>query len=226
MNLGVYGQILRRFGVWAVVHGVALAILGKLVKSQLLVVYVLDEKGESTVPEGIEVHRLNAAELEPYVDRPGFELPRVFVEAARKNGDDCIGAFVQGELCGFVWYATQPIDFDNGFTAECRREYAYGYKGLTLPLSRGRSVQKWIQRFAGAHYRQRGKLGTLVAIDSVNFASRRATVGAGARRVGYFAWCRPFGGVRTWSSRGCRAYGFRMYRTVATFVPTANSPSS
>lgn len=214
MNLGVHGQILRRFGVWAVVQGLALAVIGKLVKSQLLVVYVVDEEGEPAVPEGLDIHVLSAAELEPYVDRPEYELPRFFVDAAKKNGDDCIGAFVQGELCGFVWYATQPTDFDNGFTAECHRDFAYGYKGLTLPLSRGRSVQKWIQRCAGAHYRRQGKRGTLVAIDSVNFASRRATEGAGARRVGYFAWWRPFGGVRTWSSRGCRAHGFRMYRTV------------
>jgi hypothetical protein len=213
MNLGVYRQIFRRFGAWAVLHGLVLAILGKLVKSQLLVVYVIDEEPRPTTPEGLEIHVLTPEELEPYVDRAEYELPRWFVEAAGRNGDECLGAFADGELCGFVWYATQPTDFDNGFTAECHRDYAYGYKGLTLPLSRGRSVQKAIQRYAGGHYRQRGKRGTLVAIDSVNFASRRATVGAGGRRVGYFAWFRPFGGVRTWSSRGCRAYGFRMYRT-------------
>jgi hypothetical protein len=215
MNIGVYGRIFRRFGLWALLYGLVLAIIGKLVPSQLLVVYVIDQEIEPMAPDGLDIHSLSPTELAPYVDRAEYELPGGFVQPALEKGEECMGAFVEGELCGFVWYATQPTDFDNGFTAECRREYAYGYKGLTLPLSRGRSVQKAIQRYAAGHYQRQGKLGTLVAIDSVNFASRRATVGAGARKVGYFAWARFFGRGRTWSSRGCREYGFRMYRTGA-----------
>lgn len=211
VNLSAYERVLRRFGPVALVHDALVAAVNKLVFFRLLIIYFVSERGAVvTPPPDLDIHRMTASELEPHRDAPALELPGYFLREASENGDECFGAFIDGELCGYAWYALKASTSSRGVTTHFAPDTAYAYKNLTLDAFRGRGIQKWIKWYCLDHYLARGKRGIIVAIESQNFASRRSTKGSGARVVGFW----PFAMGKGWywgaGTPGCRAVGYRL----------------
>ena len=215
MNVAVYKELAQRFGVRAFAQSAALAAVGKVTEMQVFAVYLLEVGVGTEVPSGVEIRIVTAQDFERYVDEPGLELPRSLLREAIPNGDICVGAFTDGVLAAYAWYATKPAQFESGLTAECAPSYAYAYKNFTRPAARGRSLQKWIKKAALAHYLRVGKRGIVAAVDMANHISRRSLEGAGARQVGYFVCWRVAGRVLSAGTPGSRRVGFRQYGTVA-----------
>ena len=214
MNVSVYRELAQRFGYRAFAQSAALAAIGKVTEVQAFAVYLLEVGVHTDAPTGVEVRVVTAEDLERYVDEPGFELPRALLREAIPNGDICVGAFTDGVLSAYAWYATKPARFESGLTAECSPLYAYGYKSFTRPAARGRSLQKWIKKVSLAHHVGLGKRGIVVAVDIANHTSRRSLEGAGAKQVGQFVCWRVAGRVLSAGTSGSRRVGFRQYETV------------
>src|SRR5690606_16611783 len=120
------------------------------------------------------------------------------------------GAFIDGKLCGYAWYALEPSTSARGVTTWFSADYVYAYKNMTLETYKGKGVQKWIKAFTFDFYKQMNKKGLLVAIESQNFSSRRSTAGSGGHIVGYW----PFAMGSTWyyglGTSGCKRVGYRL----------------
>lgn len=212
MRLSAYTRVYQRFGLLACIHDLIISLINKFIACRVLVIYVKDSADEHSIPSDLDIHPLNQAELNDYADQPQLELPSFFLREAIANGDECFGAFINGELCGYAWYATRPSTSANGVTAAFSTAYAYAYKNLTLPNYRGRAIQKYIKQYTVAYYQRQGKKGLIVGIESQNFASRASTAGAGARIVGYYAWIQRDNKLLCFGSPGSRLHEFRLYK--------------
>lgn len=210
MNLSAYNAIYNRFGFWPMLHDMAISAIEKVIRFRLLFIYLHRNVKEPVEekPAGLVIHEMTPDELESYIDVPGLELPRWHVEQALANRDKCIGAFLDGKLCSYAWYAERPSTAPNRLTTYFGSDYAYTYKNLTIPEYRGRHIQRWVKNYALTLYQRRGKKGVLVAIDSNNFSSRRTTVSAGAELIGYFAYFLGKKRYVGFNVKGCKTVGY------------------
>lgn len=212
MNFSAYKAIYRRFGIWPMFHDMAISAIEKIVRFRLMFIYLHSKVKdlEEKMPPGLDIHEMTPEELGRYIDTPGLELPRSHVDQALANNDKCIGAFMNGELCSYAWYAENPSTSSNRLTTYFDKDYAYAYKNLTIPQYRGQHIQRWVKNHALALYQKQGKKGILVAIDSNNFSSRRTTASVGADVIGYFAYFLGRKRYVGFNLKGCRQVGYRL----------------
>ncbi len=217
MSAAAFIKTYRRFGLIATLQDLVISIINRFLTLRILVIYLKESPvaGLDSPPD-IDIHVMPDDELTNYADRSGYELPSKFLHEANTNGDECFGAFINGELCGYAWYATRPSKSAEESTAAFNPEYAYAYKNLTLPIHRGRNLQKLIKEFTFDYYRRRGKKGIIVAIDSLNFSSRASTAGAGAHAIGYWLYAKRKNWFGGFGSPGTRRFGFRLVSTPAS----------
>lgn len=211
MNLDAYKAIYRRFGAVAMFHDLLISSIEKVVYFRWLVIYLMDRPlNMGGMPKEIDIHVMSRDEIRLYENLPGWELPTNFVESALSCGDECFGAYYDGELCGYAWYAKTPSTSSRRLTTNFSDSYVYAYKNLTLPKRRGLGLQKWIKGYTFDYYAKQGKKGIIVAIDSQNFASRRSTEGVGASIAGY--WPYAIRGKWYWGcgTKGCRELGYSL----------------
>lgn len=205
INIAAYKAIYQRFGLLATLHDFCISAIEKIIHFRLLLIYVHSDVlaiGTPPIP-GLDIHVMSAEELEQHIGAPGLDLPRSHIEQALANGDKCIGAFLDGQLCSYAWYAQHPSTSTNRLTTSFGSDYAYAYKNLTLPAYRGRGIQRWVKNYALSLYQDQGKKGVLVAIDSNNFSSRRTTAAVGARVTAgyaYFLGRKCYLGFNLWGS--------------------------
>lgn len=212
MNLSAYKAIYSRFGLGPMLHDMVISAIEKIVRFRLMFIYLhsqITDLGEEK-PDKLEIHEMTREELDRYIDSPGLELPHWHVDQALANGDKCIGAFMDGELCSYAWYAENPSTSSNRLTTYFDKDYAYAYKNLTIPKYRGQHIQRWVKNYALALYQKQGKKGVLVAIDSNNFSSRRTTASVGAKVIGYFAYFLGKKRYAGFNLKGCRKVGYRL----------------
>lgn len=227
MNLDAHKATLKNFGLSALLYDLGMGVLNRVFGFRIQNVYVIEAVVEHPdQPDVIDIHPLSDAELATWTDRPGYELPRQFVAQARTNGDTCFGAFIDGVLCAYAWYAHQPCTFASGLTASFDPRYAYAYKSLTLPNQRRQNLQRWLKFYIFEYYRSRNKAGLLVAIDSQNFASRRSTLSVGATRAGLWAYTLNGEHYRGWGTRRCKATGFKLSAPPAGPAPLLKPKST
>lgn len=214
MNVAGYKAIYQRFGVTAMLHDFAISSIEKIIRFRVIFLYLhreLNDLSESK-PSNLDIHEMSREELEAYIDKPGLDLPRSHVNQALANGDKCLGAFMDGELCSYAWYAENPSTSSNRLTTYFSSDYAYAYKNLTLPAYRGRHIQRWVKNYALSLYQSLGKEGILIAIDSQNFSSRRTTASVGAEVIGYYVY---FLGKKTYKGfnvKGCQKVGYSLQK--------------
>jgi hypothetical protein len=218
MPLGAFANTYKRFGPMAALQDAVVSLINRFVKFRILVIYLKSSASEHTLPPEISIRLLSTDELNTFAGRPHLELPEQFTQEALANGDDCFGAFVEEELCAYAWYATRPSYSAENSIALFDSNYAYAYKNLTLPEQRGRSLQKLIKEFTFEHYLKLGKKGVIVAIDSINFASRASTEGSGAKKIGFCAYIKYKSLLINFCSSGAKRVGFKLV-TKAKAIP-------
>lgn len=206
INIAAYKTIYQRFGLLATLHDFCISAIEKIIRFRLLLIYVHSEARPVDTPpiRALEIRAMSAQELEPHIGAPGLDLPRSHIEQALANQDRCIGAYLDGQLCSYAWYAHNPSTSSNRLLTSFSSDYAYAYKNLTLPAYRGRGIQRWVKNYALALYQAEGKKGVIVAIDSNNFSSRRTTAAVGAKVKAYYAYFlgkKRYVGFNVWGSR-------------------------
>lgn len=212
MNINIYKDIYRRFGFLAMLHDLVISAIDKVIRFRCLVVYLLDEPGEKKSTSGdVSVRVMSRNELREFEVCPEMQLPRLFMDEAYAAGDVCIGGFVDGEFCGYSWYSEKDSPSSVGLTTSFLGDYVYTYKNFTLPQFRGLGMQVAIKEFALNFYKSKGKKGIVLAVESQNFASRRSTVDAGGRVVGYWMYLLKNKFYWGWGTKGCDVVGYRYF---------------
>jgi hypothetical protein len=215
MNTAAYKAIYKHFGLLAVLHELAISAIEKIVCFRIFIVYVHDElRPLDTAPlPGLDIHELSREELYQYTESPRHEMPRPFIDKALAKGNRCFGAFIDGQLCAFAWYAENPTVHSVGVRTVFDPQYVYSYKSLTLTEYRGNHLVPRIKNHALAFFQKRGKRGIICTIASNNFRSRRSAGRVGARPVGYYAYFMAGTRFFGFNIKGCRRLGYRQEQT-------------
>ena len=127
----------------------------------------------------VEVRRLDRSDLQRYGSVAEYEISPRFVDGIAARDDLCLGAFVDGKLVSYRFFAVGPTAIDSHLRFHFPLRWIYAYKAYTLPAWRGRrlhrrlflgslsEVQRWLQ---GLHE----PLGFVTLVVADNIASSRA----------------------------------------------------
>jgi len=148
---------------------------------------------------------------------PENGMSRDFVDEAVSNGDACYGIMDGPILASYGWYSTQPtrIDLPDLFI-DFDKQYVYMYKGYTHPDYRGQRLHAIGMTLALREYRWKEFKGIVSYVESDNFVSLKSSF-----RMGYI----PFGSIYlvhffdhtfSYSTPGCKRFGFRTVRQPKT----------
>jgi len=139
-----------------------------------------------------------------------LELVPHKVQAAYARGDQCAGAFHDGQLAGYCWFALSAAPQMDGAWLEFPPHVVYTYKSYVRPAFRGRGIAADLYRFADARYLERGRTHAVICVESHNRPSIAAAKRSGFADAGYAGY---LGGarLRAWASRAAADYGSRFY---------------
>jgi hypothetical protein len=148
--------------------------------------------------------------LRRFAVAPANELPYSFLREALRKGDACYAVCEGPRLVSSGWYSTQPTTIGPGLVLHFAPGYVYMYKGLTREPYRGQRLYEVGVTRALEHYRAQGARGFVSYVDAANLDSLKASVRMGYRQFGSICVLSLFGRHFVLSSRGCRAFGFRL----------------
>src|SRR5213594_3733221 len=138
-------------------------------------------------------------------------MPTTFVAEALSKGDECFG-FLEGEtLAAHGWYSSRPTRIDPpDLVLSFSRAYVYMYKGFTNPRYRGQRLHAIGMTMALREYLSKGRKGLVSYVESNNFDSLKSCHRMGYAEFGSVYVMKLLGRYFTYSSRGCRRFGFRV----------------
>jgi hypothetical protein len=137
-----------------------------------------------------------------------FEMSPEFAREALDKGDDCFAMFDGDRLASFGWYSNQPTLVADGLMLHFDPSWVYMYKGYTHPDYRGKRLHGIGMSLALRAYTERGSRGLISYVKSNNFQSLRSIERMGYRIFGDIYMARVLGKPVTWSTPGCKPYGF------------------
>jgi len=141
---------------------------------------------------------------------PALDLLPSKVKAAYRRGDLCVGAFQEGELAGYCWFALSPAPHMDGAWLEFPDHIVYIYKSYVRPAFRGRGIAAALYGSADAHFLERGRTHAVICVETHNEPSLAAARRSGFVSAGYAAYLRG-GRVLAWCSGAAAGYGLRFF---------------
>jgi hypothetical protein len=137
------------------------------------------------------------------------EMTADFVADALAKGDQCFGIFDGDLLASYGWYSRQPTHIRDGVYLMFDPEWAYMYKGYTVPARRGQRLYGLGMSLALRAFTESRARGLISYVEANNFPALRATERMGYRCFGTVYLASLPGGVVSWATPGCKHYGFR-----------------
>lgn len=172
---------------------------------------VLPEQ-RTVVPGGVaEVRWLDAAELCSLARDTALDLSPAKIDAAFARGDVCVGAYVDGALAGYCWFATAALPHLDGVWVDYSTHVVWVYKSLVLPRYRGGGIAAQLYARAEDRCRDTGRRHTVICVEAHNKASIAAALRARHAPAGYAAYRLSGSGLRTWYSGAVKPYGVRFF---------------
>lgn len=150
-----------------------------------------------------------AADFSRLEDAPRL-ASREFYEGAIARGDRCHYMADGNRVASYGWYATRPVPAVDDTWIHFSPEYVYMYKGFTCPEYRGKQLHAYGMAHAAVEARARGYRGLISYVEVQNEGSLRSVARLGYRTFGTCVHLRVFGRTWTFSSPGCRPYGFEL----------------
>jgi hypothetical protein len=215
----------RAFGTTAALHDLQQRALNRVVPFQIL-------KGMTAVIPDINPKLFEAGGFTTrFAHRdevlghcsPEFEMTTEFARGALDKGDECYGIFDGDRMVSFGWYSNQPTHISDGLVLHFYPSWVYMYKGFTHPDYRGKRLHGIGMSLALRAYTERGSRGLISYVKSNNFQSLRSIERMGYRIFGDIYLARVMGRPVTWSTPGCRPYGFRLEMVTARNMLDARS---
>lgn len=84
-----------------------------------------------------EVRLLEREDLRRYSRESAYEISATFVDSIARRDDLCFGAFVEGRLAAYRFFALRPTAIDAHLRFHFPPRWIYAYKAFTLPACRG-----------------------------------------------------------------------------------------
>lgn len=195
------------------VHALSMKAINAVVSFKVLRGVAIEEPdaGYLAVPAAYDAGFLPDNALRAFAADPATELSATFLNAALAKRDQCYAIRDGANLAAYGWYATTPTPLGSpDMTLRFRDDYVYMYKGFTDPRYRGQRLHAIGMTRALAQYRTRGYRGMVSYVESTNFDSLKSCFRMGYRVFGSIYVLRLFGRHFTFSSPGCRPFGFRV----------------
>lgn len=163
-------------------------------------------------PEGISLRALPCEAVLALGEDATLDLRHDAVHAAYARGDLCVGAFERGALAGYCWLAFAPLHHLDGVWVQFGADVVWTYKSLVLPAYRGRGIAPALYRHADALCVERGRVRSLICVESHNGASIAAALRAGYATAGRAAYVRRGRFFADWYSEGLVSrYGLEFF---------------
>ena len=172
-------------------------------------------------PPGVRPQLASPASLQPYLDKPEYELSPAFVAAAFAREDLCVCTYVNNELAAYGWVAYCMAPHLDGIYVRFARGQRYNYKNLTLPKFRGQHI-RGSYGVLDERDQAEGVTHSIAFIETHNFASIRAEHRNRGRLVGLAGYFDLLGKRRFFASSGAKQHGFAFYQP-ATATGTSSS---
>lgn len=154
---------------------------------------------------------LSREQLEAFAKAdPGLDIEPGFLDKAFAHGDRCYGYVQDGVLAAYGWYTNQPTTMAPWLTIAFDPAYVYMYKGFTAPAFRGMRLHGIGMARAMQAFVQSGAKGLVSYVEADNEASLRSCERLGYKIVGTTVVAGFKRACLSFSSEGCRPYGFRV----------------
>jgi len=202
---------LRRYGLkaWCLrgACGVAYHTVGfKALRGMTLEPHDIDPTYLGEAPP-FSHHACGAEEFSRLADAPRLASDE-FYAGVIARGDRCHYMADGDRVAGYGWYATAPVPESDDTWIHFSPDYVYMYKGFTAPEYRGKQLHAYGMAHAAAEACARGYKGLISFVEVHNEQSLRSVARLGYRTFGTCVRLRLFGRTLTFSSPGCRPYGF------------------
>ena len=89
-----------------------------------------------------EVRLLEREDLRRYSQESAYEISAAFVDGIAGRDDLCFGAFVDGRLAAYRFFALRPTAIDGHLLFDYPPRWVYAYKAFTLPAWRGNRLHR------------------------------------------------------------------------------------
>jgi hypothetical protein len=215
----------KAFGTTAALHDLQQRALNRIVPFQILkgMTAVLPDINPKLFDPGSFTARFARREEVLGHCSPEFEMSADFAREALDKGDECFGIFDGDRMASFGWYSNKPTHISDGMVLHFHPAWVYMYKGFTHPDHRGKRLHGIGMSLALHSYTERGSRGLISYVKSNNFQSLRSIERMGYRIFGDIYLARVMGRAVTWSTPGCRPYGFRLEIVTARNMLEARS---
>jgi len=204
---------LTRHGVWKSLLQLFLRLLGSTLQLRVLRGVHLERPDPAFLgcdpryTSGFQSVRT----LRRFAVAPASELSHAFMREALRKGDACYAVCEGSKLVSSGWYSTQPTSIGSpDLVLHFAPGYVYMYKGLTREAYRGQRLYEVGVTRALQHYLAQGARGFVSYVDAANLDSLKACERMGYRVFGSIYVLSLLGRHFVFSSRGCRAFGFRL----------------
>ena len=215
----------RSFGTSAAIHDLQQRAVNRLVPFQILkgMTAVLPDINRDLFETGSFAARF-ADRDEVFANCSAqYDMTRDFAREALDKRDECFAIFDGDRLASYGWYSNQPTLISDGLVLHFDPSWVYMYKGFTHPDYRGKRLHGIGMSLALRAYTERGSRGLISYVKSNNFQSLRSIERMGYRIFGDIYLARVMGRPVTWSTPGCRPYGFRLEMVTARNMLDARS---
>ena len=212
-NLRKIFSEVRRKGVSAALHDLSLKAVNAVVLFKILRGVFIERFDPAFLisPERYTPLFLPAETIRNFARDPENGMPEDFLAEALSKGDECFG-FLDGErLAAYGWYSFTPTRIDPAdLLLRFGGDYVYMYKGFTHPRYRGQRLHAIGMTMALREYLSKGRKGLVSYVESNNFDSLKSCHRMGYAEFGSVYVMKLLGRYFTYSSRGCRRFGFRV----------------
>jgi hypothetical protein len=204
-------------------HGAASTLFYALVKALELIAEFRILRGvwiERPDPAFLDCAGYSAGFLPPKRLReaaanPATELNDRFIDQALLRGDECYGICDGEKLASYGWYAKGRTPISSELDVLFKAGYVYMYKGFTSDDYRGQRLHAIGMTRALRYYRASGRRGIVSYVEAQNFDSLKSCFRMGYAAFGTVYLLKLFGRWLSFSSPGCRRFGFRVVPTSA-----------
>ena len=165
----------------------------------------------SPLSGGLDVRQLALAEVLAQCPDGELDLREDAVKDAYARGDFCVGTFDGLVLAGYCWLAFAPLPHLDGVWVRFSPEVAWLYKSFVRPPYRGRNLAAGFYRFPDRECAARGRLFSVICVESHNAPSIGAARRGAYSHAGYAAYLRRGRKLVRWYSPGSRCIGVRFF---------------
>lgn len=123
----------------------------------------------------------------------------------------CVGALVERELAGYVWFAYDDAPHVEGVRVRVPRQAIYRFKAFVRPAWRGRGIAPYLYGAADELVAREGRRYVVNCIALQNAASVAASLRSGDATLGRLAYWRAGARFLALHDREVRSFGLRFY---------------